>query len=305
MQLRECEYVLTIAEEGNMSKAAQRLYVSQPTLSKMLNKLEESIGAPLFERQSGGMVPTRTGEAYLQGARRMMDLNAQWEQEILMASTHLENISVGLPMVRMPLLNYYAVPALAQRFPGVQTHYLYTSQGKLLVDLINNKCPLVVGIVPAKFANIINCDLVGEEEYILAVPKGHPLEAQAEPRPGLNYPHVDSALLRDVPFVLSRADAYSTRVARRFFQENGIRPPIALTVQNTSDVLPAVAKAIGVSLLPSLPLGALGVAHKVTYLHVKTSEGRLQIGVMYRRDYVLNAVESAFVGILRQAYQEG
>ena len=131
------------------------------------------------------------------------------------------------------------------------------------------------------------------------------LEAQAEPRPGMNYPHVDSALLRDVPFVLSRADAYSTRVARRFFQENGIRPPIALTVQNTSDVLPAVAKAIGVSLLPSLPLGALGVAHKVTYLHVKTSEGRLQIGVMYRRDYVLNAVESAFVGILRQAYQEG
>ena len=52
MQLRECEYILAIAQEGNMGKAAQRLYVSQPTLSKMLAKLEEEIGAPLFERQS-------------------------------------------------------------------------------------------------------------------------------------------------------------------------------------------------------------------------------------------------------------
>ena len=48
MNLRECEYILAIAHEGNMGKAAQLQYVSQPMLSKMLSKPEEEIGAPLF-----------------------------------------------------------------------------------------------------------------------------------------------------------------------------------------------------------------------------------------------------------------
>ena len=50
MQLRECEYFITIAQEGNMGRAARLLYVSQPTLSKMLNKLEKEIGTPLLNQ---------------------------------------------------------------------------------------------------------------------------------------------------------------------------------------------------------------------------------------------------------------
>ena len=97
MQLRECEYVLAIAQEGNMSKAAQRLYVSQPTLSKMLAKLEENIGMPLFERQSTGMVPTAAGTVYIEGARRMLELNSQWEQEINAASRNAQAMITAMP----------------------------------------------------------------------------------------------------------------------------------------------------------------------------------------------------------------
>ena len=304
MQLRECEYILAIAQEGNMGKAAQRLYVSQPTLSKMLAKLEENIGMPLFERQSTGMVPTAAGTAYIEGARRMIELNAQWEQEINAASGNHPFLDIGIPMVRLDVVVYYVLPRLARRFPGLQTHSSHTPQGKLVVDLINNKCALGLGIIKEKYSHILNNEIVGEEEYVLVVPKGHPLERKARPKAGCRYPHVEVSQLKDTPFVISRPDAYSARVTQRFFSDNDITPPIAMRMQNTGNIMKAVAGGAGVALLPSQPLSAMGAADKVAYLHVDVHEQPMQIGVLYRRGYALSLIEKAFIAELREAYRQ-
>ena len=304
MHLRECEYILAIAQEGNMGKAAQRLYVSQPTLSKMLAKLEENIGKPLFERQSTGMVPTAAGTAYIEGARRMIELNAQWEQEINAASGNHPFLDIGIPMVRLDVVVYYVLPRLARRFPGLQTHSSHTPQSKLVVDLINNKCALGLGIIKEKYSHILNNEIVGEEEYVLVVPKGHPLERKARPKAGCRYPHVEVSQLKDTPFVISRPDAYSARVTQRFFSDNDITPPIAMRMQNTGNIMKAVAGGAGVALLPSQPLSAMGAADKLAYLHVDVHEQPMQIGVLYRRGYALSLIEKAFIAELREAYRQ-
>ena len=304
MHLRECEYILAIAQEGNMGKAAQRLYVSQPTLSKMLAKLEENIGMPLFERQSTGMVPTAAGTAYIEGARRMIELNAQWEQEINAASGNHPFLDIGIPMVRLDVVVYYVLPRLARRFPGLQTHSSHTPQSKLVVDLINNKCALGLGIIKEKYSHILNNEIVGEEEYVLVVPKGHPLERKARPKAGCRYPHVEVSQLKDTPFVISRPDAYSARMTQRFFSDNDITPPIAMRMQNTGNIMKAVAGGAGVALLPSQPLSAMGAADKLAYLHVDVHEQPMQIGVLYRRGYALSLIEKAFIAELREAYRQ-
>ena len=304
MHLRECEYILAIAQEGNMGKAAQRLYVSQPTLSKMLAKLEENIGMPLFERQSTGMVPTAAGTAYIEGARRMIELNAQWEQEINAASGNHPLLDIGIPMVRLDVVVYYVLPRLARRFPGLQTHSSHTPQSKLVVDLINNKCALGLGIIKEKYSHILNNEIVGEEEYVLVVPKGHPLERKARPKAGCRYPHVEVSQLKDTPFVISRPDAYSARVTQRFFSDNDITPPIAIRMQNTGNIMKAVAGGAGVALLPSQPLSAMGAADKLAYLHVDVHEQPMQIGVLYRPGYALSLIEKAFIAELREAYRQ-
>ena len=287
-----------------MGKAAQRLYVSQPTLSKMLAKLEENIGKPLFERQSTGMVPTAAGTAYIEGARRMIELNAQWEQEINAASGNHPLLDIGIPMVRLDVVVYYVLPRLARRFPGLQTHSSHTPQSKLVVDLINNKCALGLGIIKEKYSHILNNEIVGEEEYVLVVPKGHPLERKARPKAGCRYPHVEVSQLKDTPFVISRPDAYSARVTQRFFSDNDITPPIAMRMQNTGNIMKAVAGGAGVALLPSQPLSAMGAADKLAYLHVDVHEQPMQIGVLYRRGYALSLIEKAFIAELREAYRQ-
>ena len=73
MELKEIEYFLIIAEEGNLTRAAERLYLSQPAMSKFLSKLEENYKTKLFSRKNNTLELTPAGKVYLSGAKKIQD----------------------------------------------------------------------------------------------------------------------------------------------------------------------------------------------------------------------------------------
>ena len=79
---RMIEYILTIAEEQSLTRAAERLYITQSALSQQLSKLQKQGLPPLFEYKEGKMLPTDAGKIYLNGARTVMSLKAQCEREL-------------------------------------------------------------------------------------------------------------------------------------------------------------------------------------------------------------------------------
>ena len=89
MDRRELEYIIVIAQEKNLSKAAERLYVSQPALSRFLLKLETQAGLPFFERKKRQLVPTLAGELYLDTARKMLQLDQDLERQLFDHFRHL------------------------------------------------------------------------------------------------------------------------------------------------------------------------------------------------------------------------
>ena len=97
MDRRELEYIIVIAQEKNLSKAAERLYVSQPALSRFLLKLETQAGLPLFERKKRQLVPTLAGELYLDTARKMLQLDQDLERQLkkLRECTH-GKLTIGI-----------------------------------------------------------------------------------------------------------------------------------------------------------------------------------------------------------------
>lgn len=74
MSLQNMEYVIVISEEKSLSKAAERLLISQAALSQHVKKLETELDAKLFERQHGHLVLTDAGRVYVNGARRVLDI---------------------------------------------------------------------------------------------------------------------------------------------------------------------------------------------------------------------------------------
>ncbi|MBQ6450848.1 MAG: LysR family transcriptional regulator [Solobacterium sp.] len=79
---REVEYILAVAEEGSISRAAERLYVGQPAISKTIAAVEEMVGFKLFIRERTGMIPTEAGEVYLMYARRVRDIEAEMHRRL-------------------------------------------------------------------------------------------------------------------------------------------------------------------------------------------------------------------------------
>ncbi len=82
MDTRYLSYIIEIADEKNMRKAAEKLYVSQPSLSQYLAKLEQELGTPLFRRTKGQLLPTAAGKLYVDCARKMLEMKNELYQNI-------------------------------------------------------------------------------------------------------------------------------------------------------------------------------------------------------------------------------
>lgn len=82
MTSKELLYVKTIAEEKNISKAAQKLFVAQPSLSQSLQRIEDALGTRLFNRTAGGLTLTYAGEKYYQMAAQILKMYDDFETEV-------------------------------------------------------------------------------------------------------------------------------------------------------------------------------------------------------------------------------
>ena len=105
MNLKEQQYIVTIANCGSITQAAKRLGVTQPALSSYLSNVENTLGAPLFERTGRRLVPTYLGEVYLEKAHKILALGEEFQQQVdQVVSGYQGRLRVCIPIRRSPHL---------------------------------------------------------------------------------------------------------------------------------------------------------------------------------------------------------
>ena len=105
MNLKEQQYIVTLANCGNMTQAAKQLGVTQPALSSYLANVENTLGFPLFERTGRRLIPTYLGEVYLEKARKILALGEEFQQQVeQVVSGYQGRLRVGVPLRRAPQL---------------------------------------------------------------------------------------------------------------------------------------------------------------------------------------------------------
>jgi LysR family transcriptional regulator, hydrogen peroxide-inducible genes activator len=178
MTLTELRYIVTLAQEQHFGRAADRCYVSQPTLSIAVKKLEDELGVALFERTKSRVQPTPLGEQIIAQANLVLEQTAAIKDLADAGKDQLSSpLSVGAIFTIGPYLLPKFIPhlqQLAQRMP------LYVEEGythNLRKKLRNGELDVIIIALPFSEPDVVTQTLF-EEPFVVLMPKNHPLAAQ-------------------------------------------------------------------------------------------------------------------------------
>ena len=183
MDFKDLEYFAAIARCGNITRAAQQLYVSQPTLSKFLQKLEGDTGLVLFQRAGRRLELTYAGQRYLAHAERLLSQKREMDAELtdlLRADTGV--LHVGMPPFRCSFSLPEVLPAFRAQFPQVQFRIEEAPSAELDRKLLEGEVDLAFYMSFARHPGLSYRVLRRDRMYAV-FGKGHPLE-QAAAREG-------------------------------------------------------------------------------------------------------------------------
>lgn len=149
MNTQNLDYFLTIVETGNLTKAAEKLFVSQPSLSQYLKRLEKNLGAELFDRTASPLRLTYSGERYYQYAIQSKKLNENIRRELAdISSSQSGLLRLGVALWRGAVLLPDIYPEFHAKYPGICIELFEGRSSQLQSALLNDNIDLAVMNLP-------------------------------------------------------------------------------------------------------------------------------------------------------------
>lgn len=254
MTSKELLYVKTVADEKNISRAAKKLFIAQPSLSQSIQRIEDTVGTPLFNRTNSGLTLTFAGERYYHMASQVLKMYEDFELEI----SDINNLKTG--RIHMGITNHLGTLTLARVLPRfreicshVELHIVEETSSRLEKMLLSGNLDFVIMHAPpnSDLQPQIHYDIMGRDPFVLAMPPTHPLIGQAVIKEGYPYPVLDVKLLKNEKFLMLHREQRIRQITDRVLQSAGItQPSIALTLRNFETVQLLAAQGLGVTMVP-------------------------------------------------------
>ncbi len=178
MNLRDLKYFVALADHRHFGRAAAACFVSQPTLSTQIRKLEEELGAPLVERAPRKVMLTPTGALVAERARRIIG-DIEQMKEVARGNRDPEagTLRLGMFPTLGPYLLPHVVPAIRARFPQLELLLIEEKSDVLLAQLREGRLDAALLALPVHDEHL-HVEPLFEEPFVLAVPEHHPLASR-------------------------------------------------------------------------------------------------------------------------------
>lgn len=180
--LKEMDYIYAVYEEKSFSRAAKKLFVSQPALSNMVKKAEKEIGAPIFDRSTIPLTVTPAGEYYIQSIQAIRNIQSNVHDYF----EDLKNLNTGnINLGGSSYFCSFVFPEMIGRFhrhyPNVTIHLKEEMVDRLRAELLEDKLDLVLETAISREDKKITNLFYRDEHIILVVPKIFPVNLQLQP----------------------------------------------------------------------------------------------------------------------------
>lgn len=168
MDVRQLRYFVTIVDFGSLGKAAEKLYVAQPSLSQQIARLEEDLGVALLVRSPQGVKPTAAGQAMYRHARLVLRQMEQLRQEVKDGtSAESGTVAVGFPTTMVSILALPVFERVRARYPGIRLQFFESMSGYISELLANGRLDLAILFRDSNTPGVTALPVLDEELYVL------------------------------------------------------------------------------------------------------------------------------------------
>jgi len=291
MDIRQYEYVIAIAETASISKAAEKIHVSQPTLSQFLTRLEKEIGVPLFIRSHNGFFPTAEGQVYLEGARTIIRASSEIHDKIeQMIGRRGRRLVIGLTHGRSARLFSSFLPNFLRKTPEIEIQMVEAPPTNIDELIRNGYLDFALAIDVRDDPSLVFEPFVSEEIVFVLGP-GHPLSGaiagELESGRGL----MDLDRFKADPFILFKKGYRLRTLVDRYLARIGFEPRIYLETTENDLACNMASNDLGVSFVPR------GFASKYPDLLPARLDPPLcwEFGALYRKGITVTPIMRSFI----------
>ena len=296
------EYFLTIASERSVSKAAEKLYVSQSYLSQHIAKLEQQLGVKLFNRSKNPIEITEAGRVYAsylescsQLYQKLMsdldDLNEDREQ----------TLRLGFSNWRASTLLPDILPAFVEKYPHVKMVLQEHPISEMYSLINNNQVDFVIMNTMLNTPENVTTETIIYEKILLVANKHNPmtqrlLEEKAAGR------QVDLHMLENERFILLNPELTLAKRVHNYLDKKQVVLRNQIITTNTSTSLNLTAENMGFSFLNETGLGRVPRKEELVFFDLQSSDLLQPLCVVYKKNSYLSPVARAFINITIDHY---
>lgn len=305
INLREINYIVTIAQEGTITKAAQKLYIAQPSLSQALKKIEQETGVVLFTRVKNRLKLTAEGEAFVDAGIKinkiLRDLENQFSE---LNQAKKGKLILGVPYLLGTLIASEIIPAYTSRYPQVELSIVESSSSELEQMLMEGAIDISVIPLPYKFDSFSFHPLL-KSRMILLASKNSSLKQYAYHKKTLErFPYIDITRMNSAPFIIGQPGQRIRYINESIFKKAHITPNIVMTSRNQETIKRMVANDIGYTLIPEHYLSFSGSFDDLDCYYLESNvDHEWIVSVAYYDPIHLSVAMKSFLEITDQYYQ--
>ncbi|WP_367566148.1 LysR family transcriptional regulator [Lacrimispora sp.] len=301
MNKHNFEYIKTVAECGSITKAANKLYISQPALSKYISRLEEELGVQLFDRTLQPLVLTYAGEQYLTHLKSiLMEIDNMKKKFRDLSNQFYGRLRVGFPNERAVNMLPEILPRFKHLFPGIQVEVMTAPGDQLVQSLRDGELEFFFLPMWEEQKDLEQVEIL-REELVLVTEKGYLDQSYLL---DVENKIFDWDRIGELP-LLTLKEGHSLRKSVEVLLRNkNIRPNIVLETNSNMLTCRLAAKGVGVAVVPEITLTMLNMEHDVDCYHLSSHTVEWQIFAVYRKAGYLGEVERAFLDIAVEAFKK-
>ncbi len=247
------EYLMAIAEEKSLLRAAEKLFLSQSALSQYIAKLETELKTPLFTRSRMGWVPTAAGEIYIDLAKNMIELQQRaYAQISLVSEQFTHTLHLGISPGRMTAMIASCFLPFSRRFPNIKIALKENSVNDTIRMMRGQKVDLGFLASSLDFADIREITVLPlkTERFVIALPSNHPRLPDPEPQQQGIWPAISLRACREFEFMLMQRETTLREAQDQLFQNAGFEPKVIFESGSSQTIYTLVQSGYAATVIP-------------------------------------------------------